>query len=275
MSAPGPVRLTLCADDYGASTGIDRTIDALLHAGRLSAVSCLANGPAWRADGRHLARHAGHVSVGLHLNLTEGRPLSEALARHWPTLPGLLPLMRDAFLRRLPLAAIDAEIAAQWQAFVDVTGRPPAHVDGHQHVHALPGVRERVVAVVAASPVRPWVRSTAHLPGPGFLLKRQLIRRCGGPALLGLLRRHGLAHNATLLGSYDLHEPDYRALIGAWLADSPAQGTVLFCHPGSPSPDGWPDPIAAARAREAEVLASPAFGLLLASRRVELVPAPA
>lgn len=275
MTTPKPVQLTLCADDYGASTGIDRAIDALLHAGRLSAVSCLANGPSWRADGRHLARWAGPVSVGLHLNLTEGRPLSAALAQHWPTLPRLPALMRDAFLRRLPLEAIGAEIAAQWQAFVEVAGREPGHVDGHQHVHALPGVRERLVAAIAARPTRPWVRSTAHLPGPGFLLKRELIRRCGGAALHGLLRRHGLAHNTALLGSYDLREPDYRALMARWLSALPARGTVIFCHPGSASPDGWPDVIAPARAREAEVLASAAFGLMLASRRIALVPTPA
>jgi len=39
--------------------------------------------------------------------------------------------------------------------------RAPAFIDGHQHVHALPGVREVVLDAIAAGPAAPAVRAAA------------------------------------------------------------------------------------------------------------------
>ena len=92
-----------------------------------------------------LARSRAPLELGLHFNLSEGAPLSAALRALWPTLPGLARLLALAHLRRLPLAAIGAEFRAQVDAFAEALGRKPAFVDGHQHVHALPGVRRIVL----------------------------------------------------------------------------------------------------------------------------------
>jgi predicted glycoside hydrolase/deacetylase ChbG (UPF0249 family) len=126
--------LTLCADDYGLSAGVDAAIDDLAQRGRLSAVSCLTGAPAWVADGPRRAAPPPGVQTGLHFNLTEGRPLSAALRARWPVLPTIQACIVAAHLGRLPLAAIGAELAAQWDAFVAATGRTPDFVDGHQHV---------------------------------------------------------------------------------------------------------------------------------------------
>ena len=37
------------------------------------------------------------------------------------------------------------EVRAQFEAFADAFGRPPDFVDGHQHVHLFPQVREAVL----------------------------------------------------------------------------------------------------------------------------------
>ena len=81
--------LLLCADDFGLTPGIDQAIAGLVRAGRLVAFSCLSNGPAWAADAAQVAGLRRQAQAGLHFNLTEGRPLSPALARHWPQLPSL------------------------------------------------------------------------------------------------------------------------------------------------------------------------------------------
>jgi len=265
--------LMLCADDFGLSTGVDVAIDELARRGRLSAVSCLANGPAWSTDGPALARLPARVAVGLHFNLTEGRPLSDALAAQWPRSATLPQCIVAAHTRRLPLPAIADELAAQWSAFVAATGRVPQFIDGHQHVHHLPGVRE---IVLAGTPTPVAVRNTGCVCGPGNGLKRLTIERSGGRALQQRLREQGRAHNAVLLGVYGFRATtDFRRRTQGWLAAAPAQGGLLFCHPAGLDAlaAGDHDPIAAARLREAAYLGSTAFADDLAAAGVTLGPA--
>jgi len=269
--------LALCADDFGLSPAVCLGILDLVRRERLGAVSCLVNAPAWPAFAQELARlpavAGGRVQLGLHFNLTEGRPLSSSLAERWPSLPALPRLIAQAHLRRLPLAAIADELQAQHAAFVRGAGCAPAFVDGHQHVHHLPGVRDGLLQWLAqARAPAPAVRATGHLPGPGFGFKRALIAGTGGRALARALDRRGLRHNASLFGVYDFKAPDYRALMRGWLAALPPSGALLFCHPARAAADDG-DAIAAARARELAYLGSDAFGADLDAAGVRLAPA--
>ena len=265
-------QLTLCADDYGLSTGVDVAIDDLARRGRLSALSCLSNAPAWPADGPQLATRPPGVATGLHFNLSDGRPLSAALRAQWPVLPGLKPCIVAAHCGRLPLAAIGDEFDAQWDAFVAATGRAPDFVDGHQHVHHLPGIRALLLERLQRQPRPPALRSTGRVRGPGYALKRLAIEWTGGRALARALDRlRVVPHNSTLQGVYDFEAPDYRALMRAWLARVPAAGGLIFCHPGRRSPEAARDPIAAAREREWAYLGSEAFAADLQAAEVRLV----
>jgi predicted glycoside hydrolase/deacetylase ChbG (UPF0249 family) len=267
--------LALCADDFGQSAAIDRGILRLAAHGRLSAVSCMVNGPAWATDAQALASlpavAQGRLRLGLHFNLSEGRPLSPALTRRWPQLPALPRLIASAHLRRLPLAAVGEELLAQIAAFERASGQPPAHLDGHQHVHHLPGVREMVLQVLAARPgLR--VRHTGQVRGPGFGLKRLLITLTGGATLGRQLVALGRQANSELRGVYDFTEADYGGLMQRWLRRLPTSGALIFCHPGE-ADEAHGDTIAAARVRELSYLDSDAFAADLAAAKVSLVDA--
>ncbi len=249
--------LALCADDFGMSPGVSRRIADLAMQGRLNATSCLVNAPHWQATAPMLGGLPAAVDVGLHFNLSEGEPLSEQLRRVWPTFPALPRLIAKAHLGALPLNAIAAEFEAQHLAFVDALGREPAFVDGHQHVHHLPGVRRVVLDAVMRWPAMPAVRNTGDVRGPGFAIKRALIAGTGGRALRDELKRRGIAHNAVLVGVYDFVPGSYRQWMQGWLRSVPEEGALLFCHPGAA--DGAGDAIANARGPEAEYLASGAF----------------
>ncbi|HEY2190129.1 MAG TPA: ChbG/HpnK family deacetylase [Caldimonas sp.] len=268
MSALPGRTVAVCADDVGLVDGVAATVVELAAAGRLSAASCLATAPGWRAAAARLAGAPTSLELGLHFNLSEGAPLSAELRRHWPTLPGLARLLAAAALHALPLAAIGAEFRAQAGAFGDALGRVPAFVDGHQHVHALPGVRELVLDAIAAWPESPAVRSTGRVLGPGPALKRTVIEASGGRALERALVARGVAHNRVLLGAYDFGAVDYRALMQRWLAAAPREGGLLFCHPCIDAGDA--DSISAARRREAAYLASDAFAADLAAANVTI-----
>lgn len=260
--------LAVCADDYGLHAGGDAVIADLAAAGRLTHIACLVTAPAWRGSAQRLAMLPAAVETGLHFNLSDGQPLSAALRRVWPQFPSLPRLLALAALRRLPLAAIADEWQAQWDGFCSATGRPPQFVDGHQHVHHLPGVRDIVLAALAPLGGAVAVRNTGGLLGPGGALKRAVIRHGGGLALQAELQRRGLPHNSVLVGSYGFDDTDYRSLLRRWLAVLPPQGGLLFCHPG----DG-DDAIAAARRREAAYLGGADFVADLQQAGVSLGPA--
>ena len=283
--APPRRALLVCADDYGLTPGVDAAIAGLVQAGRLGAFSCLSNGAAWQQDAPAVAGLRAQAQAGLHFNLTEGRPLSPALARLWPQMPTLPRLLLDAHLGRLPLAAVADELAAQWRAFVAASGVTPDFIDGHQHVHHLPGVRGLLLDWLQRQPKPTPVRCTARLAGPGYGFKRWVIEHSGGRALARALSRqtqpHRLPHNRLLLGAYDFATPDYGALMRQWLAQVPEQGALLFCHPGRPSDSlvdrgadqrDAPDPIAAARQLELAYLAGADFPRDLAAAGVVLAP---
>jgi len=262
--------LALCADDFGLTPPISRGIRALAAQGRLSAISCITNSTHWIDDCALLQGLPDRVEVGLHLNLTDGRPLSARLARRWPRLPGLPRLIAQAHLGLLPYSELRIEIHAQLAAFNRARGQPPAFVDGHQHVHHLPGLRGMILDMVEHVQPLPAIRNTGSILGPGFAFKRALIEFTGGRALKRELAGRVLAHNAALLGVYDFRDVDYRGLMRRWLQNLPATGGLLFCHPGEAPMSPQDDAIGAARVRELSYLGSAAFAEDLGAADVAL-----
>lgn len=269
LRSPATRTLAICADDFGQSKSISAAVVDLAQAGRLTAISCLTNSPHWPASARLLTRLPPSVDIGLHLNLTEGRPLSRRLGRRWRRPPGLGRLIVAAHLGLVPRAELRSEFHAQLASFINTVGVAPAFIDGHQHIHHLPVVRGLILDMAEHVQPLPAVRSTARVVGPGAAVKRWLIEATGGRALQRQLEQRLLAHNPVLLGAYDFTEPpSYRLRMQRWLAALPAEGGLLFCHPGQA--DGSADPIAAARERELAYLESDAFAADLAAADVVL-----
>ena len=272
---PPAVCVALCVDDYGLHEGVNRAVGELAALGRVQATSAMVGGAAW-ASGLALLRQLdpAQVQVGLHLDLTECA-LNPALR---------LPLGRciaQAYLRRFDTAALAREIAQQLDRFEQGLGRPPAYVDGHQHIHQLPQVRELLLAELArryssAQRRTMWLRSTRAAPRAAqgdarTAFKSAVIASLGRRALLRQARALGLQHNAHLLGVYDFTggTAGYLARLQAWLAHA-APGDVLMCHPAHPS--AATDALALARQDELAVLTSSAFATLLQRYAVRLQP---
>ncbi|MDB5730571.1 MAG: YdjC family protein [Variovorax sp.] len=248
--SPGTRWLCICADDFGMTAGVNAAVLELVEAGTLSATGCMVRRDAWPAGAAQLRGiDPARCDVGLHLDLTGTR--HGGATDHKPT-----SLIARGYLGLLPRAAMRSEIRDQLARFEDAMGRVPAFIDGHQHVHQLRGVREVLLAELAAryAGALPWVRSTAPVDaGRGARGKQALIFALGGAPLARQAARHGLATNGALLGVYDFSgsAADYRARLEGWLAAC-RSGDVLMCHPSRDmAPD---DSIAAARRNEYEVL---------------------
>jgi|GEM_PF-24044 len=256
-SRQGWKHIVVCADDFGMTPGIDAGMLQLAAMGRLSAVSCLALGPAFAADAPALA--GIDADLGVHLNLTEAFDAAGRTA----VMP-LPALIARAYTGRLDGAWIDTQLARQFDAFERTLGRAPDYVDGHQHVHQLPGVLPRLLDFLRRryGPQRPWLRHTA----PGILdgiplrdaAKAHLIGALGAAALRRAAHRDGWRTNRRMLGVYGLDGGvrRYAALLHHWLYHA-LDGDLIMCHPGLPSSG---DRLAGQRAAEYSVLASPLIG---------------
>ncbi len=253
--------LVVCVDDFGLSEAINSAVLELAAGGAISATSCLVNAPACTGGALRSAVATG-IDVGLHLNFTEGQPLSAGLRRRWEQFPPLAVFLARAHARLLPVAELAEECAAQFDRFRELAGLEPCFLDGHQHVHHLPGVRAAWLPILQARAPAAYVRSTEDPLGPGSAFKRWVLRRSGGVALGQSLRRAGIPAASPLIGTYGFEDPDYRSLVQGWLRATRERGSVglLYCHPGTASgAGGCPDPIAAARHREWRYLSSAAW----------------
>ncbi|WP_188610490.1 ChbG/HpnK family deacetylase [Chelatococcus reniformis] len=229
----------LCADDYALTDGVSRGILELAAAGRLGATSAMTNRPQWRRLAPALGALGRPLSVGLHLNLTLGEPLTRApsLAAAGRFRP-LGEIVRRAFAGRLVAAELRAEIAAQLDAFGEGLGRMPDYVDGHQHVHVLPGVREQLLAVLGGEGLagRLWIRDPGDMPA-AILARRHctrkaLLLRLFAHGFAAAARRSGFATNAGFAGfSRFAAAGDYAGEFATYLI-APGQRHLVMCHPG-------------------------------------------
>ncbi|WP_107222300.1 ChbG/HpnK family deacetylase [Thauera aromatica] len=267
---PAPLRpIVVCADDYGLAPGVSDAIIALIRTARLSATSCMTALPGWRAAAPALRQTAVEAAfdTGLHLTLTDHAPLSRATGL---TINGRLPplghLLPRALARRLPTAAIRDELRAQLDAFEDAWGAPPDHVDGHQHVHVLPGVREALVAeLLDRYPAgRVWVRNCVEPPRRclqrGEALGKALLITVLGLALHRQLHAAGIPANDGFSGLHDFSPArPFGSKMRRFLAATGPR-PLLHVHPGRVCPALIAcDPLTTPREAELDYLASSEF----------------
>jgi chitin disaccharide deacetylase len=260
-------QVALCIDDFGLHEGVDNAALELAQRDRVTAISCMVGAPHWEVGALKLSEvRADRVDVGLHLDFTE-HPISPG--NRWQ-LPGLIAA---SMARVLDRRSLRTEIDAQLDRFEQGLGRPPAHVDGHQHIHQFPVLRDALLeALLQRYPAqRPWLRRTARRRGGAAGFKPWLIEHLGSAPLAEAARGHGFAQNECFLGVYDFtgDADGYRARLAHWLAAA-REGDLLMCHPALEAPAA--DAISAARKVEYAVIASDAFPQLLADARVTLAP---
>ncbi|HEX2511873.1 MAG TPA: ChbG/HpnK family deacetylase [Xanthobacteraceae bacterium] len=276
--APQPRHIWLCADDYGIAPGVNGAIRDLIARGRINATSVMVMAPSFsRSEAEALAglnEDEKRAAIGLHVTMTA--PFMPMTSGYSPLREGaFLPLeamLLAAFLQRLNRDRLAKEIAAQIEAFVSAFGRTPDFVDGHQHVHLFPQVRDAFLSVVKEMAPQAWVRQC----GRSIPLRRRFDRKA---MLLDVLsysfRRRagakGMRTNSAFAGAYDFRrEPDFAKLFPRFLHRLPPE-SVVMCHPGVVDDElKRLDPLTIQREREYAYLGSDALPATLAAYRLAL-----
>lgn len=158
--------LVVTADDFGYDDDRNRGIVECFRDGGVTRASLLVNG--YASDKAALLAASFDIPLGLHLNLTEGIPVSKpAEIRSLLTENGQLLgkfRFREALQRQeVCLQEVKHEIKAQISKYKELmNGKLPRHVDGHQHVHVLPGISKTLAEILSQQGIKS-VRLPAEL----------------------------------------------------------------------------------------------------------------
>lgn len=265
MGLPGNLKpVILCADDYAVTPAVSRGIRELAECRRLSAVSCMSTAPAWSEQAALLRPLRERIDVGLHFNLTLGFDR---------TVPGLASWLGSSLTGRIDRTLVERELLNQLECFEALWGEPPDFIDGHQHVHIFPGIRQPLLRLLSErypAAQRPWVRRVSPaLRGHDAPLKALSLRMLNA-GLVRQARRRGIILTPAFAGLYSLSaQADYPAMMAGWLRRA-VPGTLLMCHPSS-SAEQDPDGIGEARLREFHYLRGQEFEDSLKREGVALV----
>lgn len=229
MTEPAAKYLIVNADDFGLSEGVNRGILEAAERGILTSASLMVRQPA-AAAAAECARQAPALSIGLHLDFGE-----------WVLRDGEWVLLYSVVSTE-DATEVANETSRQLAEFQRLMGRPPTHIDSHQHVHRQEPARSIVLALARSIgvPVRDFTPE---------------IRYCGdfygqdgeGLPIPGALTCDGLKRI---------------------LSERPPGVTELGCHPGYG--EGLATPYRAERALELAVLCAPEIRDALRELRIRL-----
>lgn len=264
MGDPVPRRFWLCADDYGIAPGVDAAIRDLIARERLNATSAMVVAPSLTSDEIDALKAAGRAAIGLHLTLTA--PFKPLTSNYAPLDNGafhpVAATLRLALMRQLDRAALTREVDAQLAAFIERFGGPPDFIDGHQHVHLFPQVRDAVLDAAQRLAPQAWVRQCGsevpfhrRLSDPKGLLIDVLSKGFRERAA-----RLGIRTNPAFAGTYTYRPGvDFPNLFPGFLEGLP-EGGLVMCHPGHVDAELTRlDPLTTLREQEYAYFGSDAF----------------
>ena len=153
-----PRRLVITADDFGADISVNEAVETAHREGVLSAASLMVGAPG-ADDAVRRAHKMPELRVGLHLVLTDGRPILPAAAVGRLTgadgrfLDEMAALGARMFFDSQARRQLAAEIDAQFRAFA-ATGLALDHVNAHKHFHLHPTIAGMMLRIGAGYGLR-------------------------------------------------------------------------------------------------------------------------
>ncbi len=282
--------LIVNADDFGLTRQVSQGILVAHRHGILTSTTLMANGRAFELA-VSLAGRAPRLGIGVHLNLRDGNPVSPIYR-----IPSLVDARGQLHLTsqqlwvgilkgKVSLSDVERELEAQIEKVIRA-GISPTHLDGHKHMHVVPGISAIVIRLAQRFGI-PNVRCPIErAPNLGRLLlstrgnriavlKQYLVGRAVSALAWRFrlqLEQAGLTTTDRFYGLSETGFLDAQCLEGL-LGRVPEGTTELMCHPG------WLDVdlietgtrLLSQRVVELQALMAPAVRKLGADRGIRLI----
>jgi hypothetical protein len=274
VTAAAPACLIVNADDYGYFGCVSRGIVEAAERGIVTATGVFANSPRFDEDVPAL-RDCARLDAGVHLNLTDGRPLTPdmraRLARWGGRFPGKFAMARAVLTGAVRRREIEVEWRAQIERCLD-SGLKLQFLNSHEHIHMLPVLFPLAQAFADEYRVPHLRFATADLArsrGGAGLLRGAIIA-----AVAAACRRRLARPVAGFLGLEASGRLRLADLDAATARLAPGAVYELMCHPGRFDPAEVADPrLLAYHDWEGELatLTDPRAQELLAARGIRVV----
>lgn len=271
--------LIVNADDLGISKGVNRGIVEAHVKGIVTSTTIMINQPDAEDGIRLVQRYAPNLGMGLHITLTHGRPVmpsqqvaslvrSDGRFYGRSQFSGVSTLFRAQDLR--------AEILAQFDRFIALTGHLPDHIDSHHYAAYLHPVAYEIILDLVAEHQLP-LRSARNYMNEE-VMKRVFLTRGFNKTIVDALSQ-------AIVRVYESHPHPLRwpdrterrfyhegatleNLCGL-LRQLPAGVTELMCHPGYTA--GLDDSYCQPRETELAALTHPAARQVIEEQGIQLI----
>lgn len=156
-------KFILNADDFGMSNEFNNAVLEGYRAGVLKSASLCANGIAYDEAVNKIIPCCDNLSVGIHLNIIEGKSLTDA-----PMLTDknrnfnndYISLIVKSFDKKF-MSEVEAEFKAQIEKICSKIEID--HIDSHVHTHAIPNIFKLVVKLAKEYKI-PYIRTQYEKP---------------------------------------------------------------------------------------------------------------
>ena len=206
-------------DDLGLSEAVNEAVIRLAKHGRIGASSYMVGGAISDYDIGRLSDL--NVDIGLHLDLT---------GIFASSLQGSLKaIIIASYLRRLDNRQVSEIIQQQLDAFEDRFNQSPVFIDGHQHIHQFPVIRQclndELKVRYAKSTSSIYARATTPLVND---FKSWVIYLLGGKAWKQLCLDNNIVTNDRFGGVYGFGTSygDLAMLWEKWLDSAPLSSNL-------------------------------------------------
>lgn len=234
--------LIVNADDFGYFTCVSRGILDLASEGALGATGIMANSTDFDMNVNALAV-IDTLDLGVHLNITYGKPLTENMGRlvsQWDgNFPGKYHIVLNVLSGKISIADIKEEWRAQIRRCLD-SGIAISFLNSHEHIHMLPPLYRTTQELAQEFAIRHIRYTTAEWcwpPDAGSVVRNIVMQTCNA-------MNHAPQGRVPvkLLGLKESGEISIKYLEHALSKLSPGKVYELMCHPGYFDPLEIDDP---------------------------------
>ncbi|MBI3035077.1 ChbG/HpnK family deacetylase [Candidatus Woesearchaeota archaeon] len=266
-------RLIVTADDFGYSRNVNKAIIRCFKEGIVTSTSLIVN-TTYFQESINLLKQNKNLDVGLHINLTEFKPLTKnkTLAGKNGEFIGKTKWF-GGYYKNADKKEVEDEIEAQILKAVS-KGLKITHINGHNHIHIFPNVIDIILRLAKKYKIR-CIRipnekvANKHQKLSNELKKRNMLAKFSKMAKTKILKNKLRVTNA-FYGILNMNDMNFNKL--SMILNSIKNGTSeLMTHPAYIDKKG--DIFHSSRQRESEIklMTSDKIMKLIKKRRINLV----
>ena len=218
-------KFILNADDFGMSEAFNRAVLKGYEVGILKSASLCANGEAFDDAVNNIILDCPNLSVGVHLNIIEGRSLTDVpmlTDKNGEFNNGYVSLILKSLNKEF-IKQTEKEFRAQIEKIKEKTAVD--HIDSHVHTHAIPNIFKLVVKLAKEYDI-PYIRTQFEKPYFVPNLKKHLNLKYPVNILKIILLNTFTLMNRSLIRKNSLRTNDF--LIGVGYTGMMDEKTVEY-----------------------------------------------